>query len=287
MITALGIAGFALLAAAPIGSGVLVMAHGGDKEWNRLVTEAVEPVGRRWPVEIAFGMADSATLAPAVARLESKGARRIAVVRLFVSGASFLERTEYIRGLRKTLSHAEMHMGHRDGHAMETKPLQSQAAFLLSKQGLLDYAGVGPILRDRVAALSKSPAAETVLILGHGPGSDEENALWLAAMEKQAKSVLGLGKFRGVFCRTLREDWPDKREAAEADIRGIVAKANENGGRCLVVPYRLAGFGPYAEVLKGLTYVSDGKGFLPHAAITAWIEEQASRLLSAAPATTR
>ncbi|HEX4339134.1 MAG TPA: hypothetical protein VH062_24670 [Polyangiaceae bacterium] len=37
-------------------------------------------------------------------------------------------------------------------------------------------------------------------------------------------------------------------------------------------------FGPYADVLKGLTYVSDGRGLIPHEEVTAWLERQATAL---------
>ena len=80
------------------GYGVLVMAHGGSAEWNADVLRSIEPLRAVYPVEVAFGMADPATMQEAVARLETAGARRVGVVRLFVSGESFLERTEQILG---------------------------------------------------------------------------------------------------------------------------------------------------------------------------------------------
>src|SRR5687767_13394081 len=81
--------------------GVLVMAHGGGAEWNREVLAAVAPLAREYRVAVAFGMADADTIQKGVADLEAEGARRIGVVRLFVSGESWYERTEQILGVRE------------------------------------------------------------------------------------------------------------------------------------------------------------------------------------------
>lgn len=80
--------------------GVVVMAHGGTPDWNAGVLDAVRPLEERYDLEVAFGMADADSLQEAVTKLEDKGVRRIAVVRLFVSGDSFKDATEEIFGLR-------------------------------------------------------------------------------------------------------------------------------------------------------------------------------------------
>jgi hypothetical protein len=45
-----------------------------------------------------------------------------------------------------------------------------------------------------------------------------------------------------------------------------------------VIPFRVQGFGPYAKVLEGLDYVSDGQGLIPHPSVTEWIGHQAETL---------
>jgi sirohydrochlorin ferrochelatase len=89
------------VAAEGTSTGLLIMAHGGSPDWNRGVEEAVAPLRGKGPVEIAFGMADRASLQEAVSKLEAQGAGRIAVVRLFISGDSFKHQTEYYLGLRQ------------------------------------------------------------------------------------------------------------------------------------------------------------------------------------------
>ncbi|MBI4601146.1 MAG: hypothetical protein HY721_04215 [Planctomycetes bacterium] len=276
---------------------VLLMAHGGDEAWNRAVEEAVRPLREEMLVEVAFGMADAAAIEGAVRRLEERGAGEICVLRLFVSGDSFRERTEQILGLRPGAPERPVHPppggGEREeGHAHGARPhgahahgahgahadafwrLEARASFRVTEGGLLDSSAVGPILRERALSLSRDPPRELVLILAHGPGDDGENARWLERMDRQAETVRRAAPFREVRVETLREDWPEARRESEARIRGFVERASSAGGKTIVIPYRVHGFGPYAEVLKGLEYGADGRGFLPHPAVTDWLREQ-------------
>ena len=60
--------------------GVLVMAHGGSKQWNKEVLAAIEPLKNEHNIEVAFGMADAASLQQGVQRLEARGARRVTII---------------------------------------------------------------------------------------------------------------------------------------------------------------------------------------------------------------
>lgn len=53
--------------------GVLVMAHGGSQQWNDRVLAAVAPLRERYKIDVAFGMADAASLQNSVSRLEAQG----------------------------------------------------------------------------------------------------------------------------------------------------------------------------------------------------------------------
>jgi sirohydrochlorin ferrochelatase len=257
------------------------MAHGGDPQWNRTVEATVAPVRTKCPTEIAYGMADPNTMRDAVARLEARGVRRIAVVRMFVSGESFLPETEYILGLRSEppppAEHAAPTASHGDGHhCAPPEPIPTRASFILSRRGVPESPLIDEILVERVRALSTDPSKESVLFLAHGPGDDGENARWLEVMRQRTRRVREVAPFRDVRCETLREDWPEKRSDAEHRIRRYVFDAARNGGRVIVVPFRIAGFGPYREVLAGLEYVADGRGFCPHPNMTRWIEQTAA-----------
>jgi sirohydrochlorin cobaltochelatase len=268
--------------------GVLIMAHGGSAQWNKEVLAAVEPLKADHNIEVAFGMADAASLQEGVQRLEERGARRIGVVRLFVSGESFRERTEQVLGIAPgaptrpaaNADHSE-HAQHDSGHSMEFWRIATRSSFALSDQGLIEAPQMGGVLVDRARALSKEPRQEDVLILAHGPGDDAENERWLVHLEARAEAVRKALPFRTVRVETLREDWPEKRREAEERIRAFVAQASQSGGRALVIPFRVQGFGPYSKVLEGLNYVSDGRGLVPDPGVTTWIAQQISTLQDA------
>lgn len=268
------------------GFGVLVMAHGGPAQWNRDVLSAVAPLKAQYDIEVAFGMADAATLQEGVQRLEKHGARRIGVVRLFISGESFKERTEQILGIQSgappppasaDAAHAT-HASHDHGEGMGFWKLQTQSSFAMSVEGLIDAPEMGAILAERARALSREPQREEVLILAHGPEDDAENARWLAQLDARADAARQSLPFRRVQVETLREDWPEKRSEAQRRIRAFVQGATEHGATAIVLPFRVQGFGPYAEILEGLQYTSDGMGLIPHPQVTQWIERQIEML---------
>jgi len=257
----------------PSETGLLIMAHGGDSTWNDAVTDAVAVLADRWPTVIAFGMANRVTLQEAVDELERQHVVRIGVVRLFMSSKSFLETTEYLFGNRDRMPEG----GHRGSNAM---PLAINTTVHINEEGLLDEPGFGAILAERALALSTKPSSESVLILGHGPGDDAENEDWLYRMDRMADSVRSAADFHSVMVNTLREDWTEKREAVEIDLRTFVQRETDAGRSVLVVPFRLHGFGPYAAVLDGLPYRADSLGFLPHPLVTEWIREQFEKIRS-------
>lgn len=265
-------------------AGMLVMAHGGDDEWNGAVEELARELGQNYPVAMSFGMANPVTLQAGVDSLNAAGVSRITVMRLFVSAASFGCETAFYFGVDESQNGGTDWMGcprWRDADPNSTsvpQRLTVNTPIVLSDRGLLDAPVVGSILRDRASALSQNPKSESVLIIGHGPASDVENEDWLRKMDGLADSVRASNPYSSVQVETLREDWTGKRAEAERRIREFVQSESSAGRTVLVVPFRLHGFGPYAEVLDGLTYRADGMGFLPDDRIARWVEEEFIRL---------
>lgn len=253
--------------------GILVMAHGGGAEWNGRVEEALRPLRDRIPVSLALGMADPATMQSALDSLAEAGVNTVAVVRLFVSGASFLHPTEFLLGLRPDPPERAM-VGHRMVSGTELDPLANGSRILLVREGLGGSGQAARILVDRAATAGIPPAQSGVLLLAHGMGDDGEDRQVLRSMEDAAEA-LRTGGYAEVHVGTLREDWAGAREEAEERIKSLVAGMGERYRHVLVVPYRVSGFGPYADVLEGLEYVAT-EGFLPHPLITDWIAERAA-----------
>ena len=274
--------------------GILVMAHGGSPEWNEAVEEAAAPLRSLCPITVAFGMAQRGTLKAAIQELETEGVSRIAVVGLFVSPRSFRHQAEYLLGVREdpprhfvgSMAHAPRQGSSTgsDGAHGNTIPLpiRTEVDLILNRGGLYDSPRMGEILLERVRAQSVSPPRESVLILAHGAGEDAENDRWLARLDQLANQVRDWNSFRAVRVETLREDWEEKRKAAEERIRYFVTQGDRDEGRVIVVPFRLFGFGPYRDVLKGLSYAADEMALLPHAGVAEWIREEAADCFSRA-----
>lgn len=254
------------------------MAHGAGPEWNGRVEAAVDDLREQIPVAIAFGMANPQTLQTAMDTLRSRGVGTVAVVRLFVSGASFLHPTQYLFGLRSDPP-AEAMIGHRIVPGSEITPLKTDARILLDLDGLGGSDQAAQILLERANTHAPVPAETGAILIGHGMGDERENNDVLAAIEEAAAAMREYG-YAEVRVATLREDWAAARKAAEEGIRAAVSQMGEEHDSVVVIPYRVSGFGPYAEVLDGLEYVPT-EGLLPHRLITEWIADRATAVLCA------
>jgi sirohydrochlorin cobaltochelatase len=253
--------------------GVMIMAHGGSEKWNAAVRESIGDLRSTVPVEFAFGMANPETMAAAVDSLLLQGVDEIIVVRLFASAESFLEPTRYILGLTEVRPEAGM-------YADTMRQLDIPVPVKIGMEGLLDAAEVGGIIKERALTLNLSTGSKpaSVLIIAHGAGPEEENDRWLARMDSLADSVRSPGIFEAVKVETLREDWDGPRAIAEDRIRAFAREQTSQGRQVIVIPFRLFGFGPYAEVLEGLPFKSDGRGLIPDARVGAWVSRQVLEL---------
>ncbi len=138
---------------------------------------------------------------------------------------------------------------------------------------------VADILLERAARISEHPDQEAVVLVAHGPVSDEDEARWLSSMDQLAREIKGRGGFRAVVPVTMRDDAPEPvREAATQRMRRAVQELGQ-GGRVLVVPLLLANGGIEQKIpqrLEGLSYVLQEQALLPHPKVAQWIASQVS-----------
>ena len=255
--------------------GVLLMAHGGSDAWNSAVAEAVTPISQRVPTAVAFGMADPLTLRASLDSLREEGVDRVAVVRMFISGQSFLDQTKYFLGLSESAPERLFLMGRSAQDPTAREPLRHGMEIVTHDDGLMVSPVVGDIVLERAMARSTDLGQESVLIIAHGMGDEGENDRVLEAMRVAAARV-GEAGFGDVRVATLREDWAEARVEAERSLRDYVTRETASGRRVIVLPFRLSGFGPYAEVLQGLDYLP-GESLLPHSRIADWVSAIATR----------
>ena len=256
----------------PARTGILVMAHGAGPEWNETVLDAVKPSLELLPTAVAFGMANPYTLRSGLDELQDQGVTKIAVVRMFLSGESFLDQTEYLLGLSEERPQQFVLMGPAAADPEARIPLEHSMEIATHELGILGSSYVDGIAVDRAEALSIDPSKEVVLLIAHGMGDEGENDRVLASMNRAANQLTREG-YADVEVATLREDWQEKRAEAEAYIRGYVE--DQSGEHSvLVIPMRLSGFGPYGDVLAGLEF-HRGEGLLPHTDIGRWVLDTA------------
>ena len=283
---------FALLAPGVVeAQGILLLAHGGRDDWNREVLTLAARVDETRPVEVAFGMADKRTIRDAVDRLTERGVREIVAVPLFVSShSSVMRATEYLLGSRADAPpqlEAFARMGARrreaDGAAADpgfdgTTPLETAAPITVTA-ALDGHALVSEMLVSRAEAISRTPEDEVVVVVAHGPGSDEDNRLWLENMDVLTERMRARTRFSRIERLTVRDDASEPvREQATAELRAVVEKAVQEGRTVLIVPLLLSYGGIETGIrrrLEGLPWRMADQALLPDERLSEWVLLQA------------
>ena len=271
-------------------TGILLLAHGGANDWNEEVMKLASEVGKAEPIEVAFGMASKRNIQDAVDRLVKRGVREIVAVPLFVSShSSVVTSTQYLLGLRaeappELARYASMNQNHDHGaHSSggnadssldAVSPVKSPAPIRMA--AALDvHPLVAEILRSRARSISKEPAHETVVLVAHGPVTEEENSKWLSDMARLARAIQHGSDFRQVEYLTVRDDGPEPiRAQATAELRTRVESATRRGDRALIIPLLISYGGIEAGIrkrLEGLSYVMSPQALLPDERMVRWV----------------
>jgi sirohydrochlorin ferrochelatase len=268
-------------------TGILLLAHGGQPQWNQRVEGVVKRVDAAMPAEVAFGMATRANLQSAIDKLTARGVTEIVAVPLFVSShSSVITSTEFLLGLRQDApadlaKFAKMdHRAHgpaADSHASHADPSSpvTTTARVRMTPAFNRHDIIGAIVADRATAISRTPSAEAVIIVAHGPVPEDDNQKWLADMAVLAQKVKASAPYASVDYMTVRDDaGPAIRDAATAELRGKVSAQAVQGRRVLIVPH-LMSFGGIEQGLRkrldGLDYTMTAQGLMPDDRIVDWV----------------
>jgi sirohydrochlorin ferrochelatase len=261
------------------GIGTLVIAHGGDAQWNAHVIEVAARVQTGGPVSVSFLMgpgAQSARFQDEVARLAARGARQVVVVPLLVSSHSgHYEQIRYLVGDTEELSEVMMHHLHMSGITRPTTrvPLRLTPA-------IDDAPEIAHVLADRALALAGQPGAEALMIVGHGPNGMEDLAAWMQNLRAVADSVRLIGGFRDVRVGLVQDDAPPPvRAEAVKRVRDLIELQAAATGQDVVVVPVLVSTGAVSRQklpndLAGLPVRYSGDPILPHDAVARWIESR-------------
>jgi sirohydrochlorin ferrochelatase len=244
--------------------GALILAHGGTERWDRLVTEAAQPLKEAVPVCIAFGMAfsDSAYIQGAVAKLEQSGVHEIRVLPLFISSSGAVPRQmEYIFGRSKSPGVSPVSRVQTSVRIRYLSPIDGDAR-------------AGKVMRDFAMELSADPRREAVFLVAHGPVSDEDDAEWRSQLRRMGKRVKSAG-FASVEVATIRDDAPPEvRAAVVEDLRARIRNALGRH-RVIVVPVLISSTDIHDRIerdLAGLDVTVGARGLVEHPDFPAWMK---------------
>ena len=282
----------AVSAQSDAGTGILLLAHGGQPQWNERVLDVVRRVDQQQPAEVAFGMATRSNIQSAIDKLTARGVTEIVAVPLFVSShSSVITSTEYLLGLRAdapkdlakfaTMNHAnhgapaaEDHSAHGMPAPDPASPVKTSAKIRITP-AFNRHPLIGAIAADRATSISKTPESEAVILVAHGPVPEDDNRKWLEDMAVLAEQVRKAAPFAHVDYMTVRDDaGPAIREAATQELRGKVEAQRAAGRRVLIVPHLMSFGGIEKGLLKrleGLDYTMTAQGLMPDDRLVDWV----------------
>jgi len=247
--------------------GILILMHGFREQGDKIFRDQVASIGNIFPTSMGIGMAMmmSDHIQVALDDLKAAGAKEIVVVPITSTATNELYRQWlYI-------------FGKEDKAEFATVPRVKTDAKLHFVAPPGDDALVAEILLDHALELSQDPKKEVVIIAGHGPGSDKDNAEELRLLAGLAKIVKTDGRFADVRGMTLQDDSPPEvRQANVQKIRDVVESAAKNGQRVLVVTNLIGARTIQAKLrtdLKGLSYEFNPKGLVNHPNFMKWMGE--------------
>ena len=210
-------------------TGLLVVAHGASPQWNNGVRQVVEQVQWSGPVATAFLMGDEAETSgwnAAVAQLVQRGVREIVVVPMMVN--SHGEHYRQIQFYAGEISQLPAGMAEHQHGAIVSPPVPMRVTAALDASPEL-----GAALLDRWQGLSEFDRRRPLVLVAHGPSSDDEAALWISDLSAVAAGirVQGQNSRRGRPSAGRRRSTGSRRRG-EPDGPHRTIRGRESGFGC-------------------------------------------------------
>jgi sirohydrochlorin cobaltochelatase len=274
----------------PVRIGTLLIAHGGEPEWNAEVERIARTAQTGGPLELAYLMGPAAAthrFQDQVARLVAQGATQVVIVPLLVSSHSgHYEQVRYLAGLTDSLDemmHHHLHMGGLERPRVAV-PLHVTAA-------LDDAPELADVLTERATALTRDPTGRALFLVAHGPNSAEDHAAWMTHLRTVAARVRERSGFRDVRVEMVRDDAPAPvRAEAVRRVRELIELQRAVTGQPVTVVPVLVSRGrvsreKFTADLAGLDILYEGTPLLPHPLLARWIERRVTDVVQAPVAT--
>ncbi len=248
--------------------GVLILAHGVGEHSDRLMRNSLKPIAERWPTAIGFGMAmmQSSHLQSAVDDLVAHGAQTIVLVPSgTTTGYNSLTRQwQYIFDIDNT-----------PPSYLDVPKVRAPVEFVMTAH-LSDHPLITEILHAHAMEVSRNPAQEMLIIVGHGPEDPADNGPDLEIISRHAERIRARGEFAEVRIVNLQDDAIRPiRESNVRKLRRWVKQAGQRGLRPIVVALAAASHGVQTHIrqdLRGLDYVFADRGLSENPKYVAWME---------------
>jgi len=291
--------------------GILIISHGSrDESWVRNVEEAVSGVRLQEEIPLAVSfleLVEGRLIQDGIHTLEHAGVTDIMVIPLFVSsGSTHVDEIAYALGVKA-----------EPEHETDLEPFRLKARIHYGYP-VDDDPDIALMIWDKIRELSRDPAREMLLLVGHGSVHEGFRQRWQAGISSLAGRVRELSGGLGSSGESVKSMMNvecavgvESAEDVESTETPVAAKLHGNGGIAaadyallnpdslrskveywsgqgydvLLAPLFLSE-GYFTKIvipkkLEGLNYRYSGKTLLPHPLLPHWIEHQVEYLLTA------
>jgi hypothetical protein len=264
-------------------TGVLILSHGVGENSDRLLKQAFEPIGRKRPTAIGFGMSmmSSAHLQSAVDDLAARGAKKIVLVDegTTTEHNSLTRHWKYIFGF------------HDEASYLEVPRIEVPGVKFVWTGHFDDHPLITEMLYENAKSVSRNPAGETLILVGHGPEDAADNAPDLKILQTHVDRIAAKKEFADVRIINLQDDAiKPVRESNVRTLRRWVEQATREGNDVIVVAVAAASFGVQNHIkqdLRGLKYTFAEKGLAENPKFVTWVESEVEQALGGQAAAAR
>jgi hypothetical protein len=260
-------------------TGVLILSHGVGENSDRVLKKAFEPVAAKHPTAIGFGMSmmSSSHLQAAVDDLVARGAKKIVLVDEGTTTEynSLTRHWKYIFGM------------HPESSYLDVPKVKAPGVRFLWSGHFNDSPLITEMLYDHAKSVSRKPARETLILVGHGPEDTVDNGPDLKILQAHVDRIRAKKEFADVKIINLQDDAIKPiRESNVRTLRKWIEQAGRQGNEAIVVAVAAASFGVQTHIkqdLRGLKYTFAEKGLSEHPKFVQWIDTVVEQAIGAPP----
>ena len=245
--------------------GVLVLSHGVGENSDKVLRNAYEDIARKRPTAIGFGMAmmSSSHLQAAVDDLVARGAKKIVLLDEGTTTEynTLTRQWRYIFGAREESTY------------LPVQRVKAPVKFLWAGH-FNDSPIITDILYDHAKEVSRNPAKEVLIIVGHGPEDVVDNGPDLKILQPHVDRIKAKKEFADVRIINIQDDaLKPIRESNVRTLRRWIEQATKQGQDVIVVAISAASYGVQNHIrqdLRGLKYTFAEKGLAEHPRFIEW-----------------